>query len=62
MTIAAKVTLICGCPVQPGGVWDSEKLGITVLIENDGKSAGVLPLKYAGTPSQFNDIFKEVRK
>jgi hypothetical protein len=45
MTIAAKVTIICGRLVEPGGMGDSEKLGITVLIENDGKSAGVLPLK-----------------
>jgi hypothetical protein len=45
MTIAAKVTINCDCLVELGGMWDSEKLGITVLIENDGKSAKVLPLK-----------------
>lgn len=45
MTIAAKVTIICDFLVELGEMWDSEKLGITVLIENDGKSAGVLPLK-----------------
>jgi hypothetical protein len=62
MTIAAKVTIICGCPVQPAGVWDSKKFEIAALIKKDGRSAGVLSLKYAGTPCQFNDIFKEVRK
>jgi len=45
MTIPANVTIICGRLVERGAMWDSEKLGITVLIENDEKLARVLPLK-----------------
>ena len=45
MTIPANVTIICGRLVEGGAMWDSEKLGITVLIENDEKLARVLPLK-----------------
>ena len=44
MTIPANVTIICGRLVERGAMWDSEKLGITVLIENDEKLANLTPV------------------
>ncbi len=51
--LRANVTMMCGCPVAPGGLWDANKIEVTALLYRNGKRIGKLPLKYAGSTSQF---------
>src|SRR5690606_9279518 len=34
--IEANVTLMCGCPVEPGGLWDANRYEIAAIIRRDG--------------------------
>jgi len=51
--LRAKVTLMCGCPVVPKGLWDADGYEVRALIRVDGKAAGEVPLAYAGETSHF---------
>lgn len=51
--LRANVTMICGCPIEPNGLWDADKLQIAALITRDGEKMPEVPLKYAGSTSQF---------
>ncbi len=39
--------------MEPGGLWDADRYEIKARILRDGRSAGEIPLRYAGTSSQF---------
>ncbi len=56
--IKASVMMMCGCPITPGGIWDANKIEVSALLKRNGKRVGVLPLQYAGTPSQFSGTWK----
>jgi len=51
--LKAKITMQCGCPITPGGIWDANKLQIAALLERGTKSYPASPLAYAGQPSTF---------
>jgi hypothetical protein len=34
-------------------VWDANTIEIAALLKKDGRQIGSLPLRFAGTPSQF---------
>lgn len=53
ITVSANVTMMCGCPLTPEGLWNSNNYEITLLLKKDGKPAKQFPLRYSGTPSQF---------
>jgi hypothetical protein len=52
--IKAHVTMMCGCPITPGGLWDANKIEVAALLIRNGKHIGVLPLSYDGNPSRFS--------
>ncbi len=54
VVIEANITMMCGCPITPGGLWDANKFEVAALLSKDGKRIGVLPLQYAGATSQFS--------
>jgi len=49
----ANVTMMCGCPITPDGLWDADRFEIRAVVRRDGKRVAELPMRYAGTPSQF---------
>jgi hypothetical protein len=51
--LKAKVTMMCGCPTEPGGLWDANKIQVAAIVERDGKSAPAVPLAYAGQQNTF---------
>jgi hypothetical protein len=57
VTIKANITMMCGCPITPGGIWDANKIEVKALLKKDGQQVGVLPMQYAGLPSQFLGIW-----
>lgn len=52
--LKAKITMQCGCPITPGGIWDASKLQLAVMLEDGSKSSPAVPLVYAGQPSTFD--------
>lgn len=51
--LRANVSLMCGCPITPGGLWDSRELTVKALVTRDGEKLPPIDLAYAGAPSQF---------
>jgi hypothetical protein len=53
LEVRARVTMLCGCPTQPGGTWDADRMDIVVRILRDGRVLVQAPLSYAGATSTF---------
>jgi hypothetical protein len=53
LAVRANVTMMCGCPIEPGGLWDADRLEVRALVRRDGGKARELPLAYAGETSLF---------
>jgi hypothetical protein len=51
--VHANIMMMCGCPIEPGGLWDAEATEVVAVLYRDGERVGETPLDYAGTPSQF---------
>jgi hypothetical protein len=49
----AKVTMMCGCPISPGGIWDEANYRIEADVLDQGAVVTHVRLSYAGQPSQF---------
>lgn len=49
----ANVMMMCGCPIEPNGLWDAGKYEVTAVVRRDGAALGRFPLAYAGATSQF---------
>ena len=50
----AKITMQCGCPITPGGIWDASKLEIGAIVHRGNKTYPAKLLAYAGSPSTFD--------
>lgn len=53
IAIRANVVLMCGCPVEPGGIWDASAYEVTALVRHNGAPLVGVPLRYAGKTSTF---------
>lgn len=53
ITIRANVALLCGCPIEPGGLWDAARFDVTARITRDGGEAITRPLMYGGKTGVF---------
>lgn len=53
LDIKAKVTMMCGCPTQPGGIWDSDGYRIVAEIFLDDVRVAEVPLVFTGDASTF---------
>lgn len=51
--VRANVVMMCGCPVEPKGIWDADKYEVEAIVSRDGKPISRIPLTYAGETSQF---------
>jgi hypothetical protein len=52
--LRANVTMMCGCPIEAGGHWDPAAFEVVALLARNSKPAGHVPLRYAGSTSQFD--------
>ncbi len=60
--IKANVVMMCGCPVEPGGIWDANKYAVKAIVKHNGEVIDTLPLSYANKTSTFEgklDVTKE---
>lgn len=60
ITIRANLVMMCGCPTEPGGMWDSSEMEIKALIQKDGETVEELPMSFAGKTSTYEATFKPV--
>ena len=51
--IRVNLVLMCGCPTEPGGLWDSSKYELRAVVRRDGKPVTLVPLSYAGKTSAY---------
>ena len=51
--LRANVALMCGCPIEPGGLWDADQLDVSAIVTRDGERLAPIPMDYAGETSQF---------
>lgn len=53
VTVRANVTMMCGCPIQPGGLWDADAYEVRAVVRRGGERLREVPLAFAGETSQF---------
>jgi len=51
--VRANVTMMCGCPIEPGGLWDADRHEVAAIVTRNGERIDEVALEYAGETSQF---------
>ena len=54
ISMKANVTMMCGCPIKPNGIWDANKFDIAAIMYKDGIELQTIKMSYAGETSQFS--------
>ena len=49
--------LMCGCPIEPGGLWDANALEVVALIRQRDRRVAEIAFSYAGEIGQFAATF-----
>ncbi|HSG81533.1 MAG TPA: hypothetical protein VLC48_04730 [Gemmatimonadota bacterium] len=52
--VTARVRMMCGCPITPGGMWDADSKTIVAHLLADGRVVADAALRYAGQPNMFS--------
>src|SRR5580700_6319254 len=52
--VRATVTMACGCPTEPDGLWDANKIRVVARLLRDGKVESEIPMAYAGVQNTFH--------
>ncbi len=53
MRVRARVRMTCGCPTEPGGLWDSRAMTIVARLMAGDEVVAETPLAYAGETSVY---------
>lgn len=51
--VRAHLQMMCGCPTEPGGLWDSDRYELSARLLSGGEVVAEAPLAYAGRTSHF---------
>ena len=49
LPIEAHIVMMCGCPIEAGGIWDSNLMEVKAIVKKDGETLGEVQLT---NPSQ----------
>lgn len=52
--VRARVQMMCGCPTEPGGLWDANRYTIQAQLLRDGRIVDEAPLSFAGTMNEYD--------
>lgn len=55
--VLARVTMTCGCPTEPGGLWDANAIAITARVIRRGHTVAEKRMAYAGKQSTYATAF-----
>ena len=53
LIVIAKVTMMCGCPIEPNGLWDANDYEVAAILTDDTGKSTTEMLVYAGRTSTF---------
>lgn len=53
LAVKLKVNMMCGCPIEPAGTWDADKVRVTVALRRRRGPSREVQAVYAGTTSTF---------
>lgn len=45
LEVRASIVMMCGCPIEKGGIWDSASMEVRALVKKDGQAFGELDLE-----------------
>lgn len=51
--VRARVRMMCGCPTEPGGLWDADRYELTARLLRDGRPVREVTLRFTGETSQY---------
>lgn len=51
--LRARVTMLCGCPTEPGGLWDADRIQVTAQLLRAGRVVLEGPLSFSGETSVY---------
>jgi len=51
--VTARVRMMCGCTLEPGGLWDASRVRVVARLYHGGRLLKEEHLVYAGEPSMF---------
>jgi len=54
LEIRATVRMSCGCPTEPGGLWDADGIRILARLTRDSETLAEAPLSHTGEPSTYS--------
>ncbi len=57
IAITANVVMMCGCPISPDGLWDSNEMEFTAVIEKGEQEVTRKPMTFTGKTSTFETSF-----
>ena len=52
--ITVTVRMMCGCPLQPGGLWDADRVAVNAFVYDGDHLVREVGLRYAGVPNTFS--------
>ena len=53
VALTAKVTMLCGCPIDSGGMWNADKIEVAAIVSKTGASTKTIPLSFSGEVNIF---------
>lgn len=53
LAVRAHVEMLCGCPTEPGGMWDADDYRILARLVRDGQVLWERPMRYSGRRSEY---------
>lgn len=53
LPVRVRVTMLCGCPIEPGGLWDADGMEVRATLLQDGAAVDDAVLTFAGETSVF---------
>lgn len=53
LQVRAHLQMMCGCPTEPGGLWDSDRYDLSARLVSDDRVLAEAPLRFAGQTSHF---------
>jgi len=54
LSLKTSLTMLCGCAISKGGVWNSDDFEVKAILKKDGNKSG----EYALTKSKENNIYE----
>lgn len=54
LDLSVRITMLCGCPTEPGGMWDADRIERRVrLLDSEGRAVAESGLEFTGETSTY---------